>query len=48
MQVSRGGKFSHTINPGQLSKGLRRSKRDPRNSGFMITCQGAVGRDNVL
>lgn len=48
MDVSRGGRFSHVIKTSQLSKGLRRSKRDPRNSGFMVTCSGAVGRDGVL
>lgn len=48
MDVAKGGRFSHIINTSQLSKGLRRSKRDPRNSGFMITCSGAVGRDGVL
>lgn len=48
MDVSGGGRFSHVIKTSQLSKGLRRSKRDPRNSGFMVTCSGAVGRDGVL
>jgi len=48
MDVSRGGRFSHVIKTSQLSKGLRRSKRDPRNSGFLVTCQGTVGRDGVL
>ena len=40
--------FSHTIKPKQLSKGLRPSKRMPRDSGHLITCSGAVGRDDVL
>lgn len=48
MNVSKGGRFSHIIGPEKLSKGLRRSKRDPRNSGFLTTCQGALGRDGVL
>lgn len=48
MNVSRGGKFSHVIGPEKLSKGLRRSKRDPRNSGFLTICHGALGRDGVL
>lgn len=48
MDVSRGGKFSHVIGAKQLSRGLRRSKRNPRNSGSFINCQGAVGRDEVL
>lgn len=48
MEVSRSGRFSHIIKPSQLARGLRKSKRDPRNSGFMTKCQGAVGRDGVL
>lgn len=48
MQVSGGGKFSHTIGAGELARGLRRSKRAVRNSGTLITCQGAVGYDGVL
>jgi len=48
MDISRGGRFSHVIDANQLSKGLRRSKRNPRNSGLFYECQGAVGRDGVL
>lgn len=48
MEVSKGGKFSHVIGAERLSKGLRRSKRSPRNSEFLVDCQGAVGRDGVL
>lgn len=40
--------FSHTINTASLSKGLRPSKRMPRNSGFLVECVGAVGQDGVL
>ena len=40
--------FSVTIDTSKLSKGLRPSKRMPRNSGFLVECKGAVGRDNVL
>lgn len=40
--------FSVTIDTGKLSKGLRPSKRMPRNSGFLVECRGAVGRDGVL
>lgn len=40
--------FSVTIDTGKLSKGLRPSKRMPRNSGFLVECAGAVGRDGVL
>lgn len=31
-----------------IAKGLRPSKRMPRNSGFLIECSGAVAVDNVL
>jgi hypothetical protein len=48
MEVSRGGKFSHTIGAKDLAQGLRKSKRAVRNSGTLITCQGAVGYDGVL
>lgn len=40
--------FSITIDASQLSKGLRPSKRMPRNSGYLVECSGMVGRDNVL
>lgn len=40
--------FSITITSEQLSKGLRPSKRVPRNSRFLVECKGAVGRDGVL
>jgi hypothetical protein len=40
--------FSITIDSPKLSKGLRPSKRMPRNSGYLIECQGCVGRDGVL
>lgn len=32
----------------KLAKGLRPSKRMPRNSGYLTQCIGAVGRDGVL
>ena len=40
--------FSVTIDSGKLSKGLRPSKRLPRNSGYLVECKGCVGRDGVL
>lgn len=40
--------FSVTINSEQLSRGLRPSKRVPRNSRYLVTCIGAVGRDGTL
>lgn len=48
MQVTRGGKFAFHLTGEKLSKGLRPSKRASRNSGFLIQCQGAVGRDKIL
>ena len=40
--------FSFTIESKHLSRGLRPSKRMPRNSSYLITCAGAVGRDGAL
>ena len=40
--------FSITIDSPKLSRGLRPSKRLPRNSGYLVECKGCVGRDNVL
>lgn len=39
------GKFSKPV-IGKVS--LRPSKRSPRNSGYLVTSTGAVGRDGVL
>ena len=43
-----GAPFSITIDSSKLSRGLRPSKRMPRNSGFLVECAGGVGRDGVL
>lgn len=40
--------FNITIDSSKLSKGLRPSKRMPRNSGYLVECKGAVGKDGVL
>lgn len=40
--------FDLTLESEDLMKGLRPSKRTPRNSGYLVTCDGAVGRDGVL
>jgi hypothetical protein len=40
--------FQKTIDTTRLAKGLRPSKRMPRDSQFLTTCKGAVGRDGVL
>jgi hypothetical protein len=42
------GTFTVTISSEQLKRGLRFSKRSPRNAGYLVTCIGAVGRDGVL
>lgn len=36
------------IGAGELSRGLRPSKRMPRNSKFLVECNGGIGRDGVL
>jgi hypothetical protein len=48
MTISRDGAFSVTIGSDELSRGLRPSRRTPRNSKFLVECQGAIGYDNVL
>jgi hypothetical protein len=40
--------FSFTITSEQLTRGLRPSKRAPRDSKFLVESKGAVGRDGVL
>jgi hypothetical protein len=42
------GAFTIEIPSGDLAKGLRPSKRSPRNAKFLTECEGAVGLDNVL
>lgn len=48
MPILNNGVFNLTIPTQDLSKGLRPSKRVPRNSKFLVSCEGAVGLDNVL
>ena len=48
MPVTKGGKFSFSINTKSLARGLRPSKRASRNSQYLTECSGAVGRDGVL
>jgi hypothetical protein len=48
LNTGRDGSFSLTIEAKDLAKGLRPSKRMPRNSGYLFECEGAVGRDGVL
>lgn len=45
--VIKGGKFTFTVSQ-ELARGLRPTKRSPRNEEFLVTCSGAVGRDKVL
>lgn len=44
----RGDNFKLTIGAQELARGMRPSKRMPRNSGYLIQSSGAVGRDGVL
>jgi hypothetical protein len=48
MEVLRDGTFVYNIESGALARGLRPSKRSPRNTKFLVRCIGAVGLDNVL
>lgn len=46
--VPRGNNFSLNFSAQDLKQGLRVSKRSLRNSGALVTCSGAVGREGVL
>jgi hypothetical protein len=48
MEVLRDGTFVYNLNAEELSRGLRVSKRSPRNTKFLVECVGAVGLDRVL
>jgi len=48
MQMNRNKRFMLTISGNDLQKGLRPVSRSPRNSGYMVGCSGAIGRDGVL
>jgi hypothetical protein len=48
MEVLRDGTFVYNLNSEELSRGLRPSKRSPRNNKFLVRCIGAVGIDKVL
>jgi len=39
---------SFPIRTTNLARGLRPSKRVARNGGFLVECNGAIGRDGVL
>ncbi|MCC7570625.1 hypothetical protein KO465_04715 [Candidatus Micrarchaeota archaeon] len=40
--------FSFTISADQLARGLRPSKRVPRDAKYLVESKGAVGKDGVL
>lgn len=46
--IPRGKNFTFILESKDLSRGIRPSKRVPRNSGYLVESAGAVGRDNVL
>lgn len=46
--ITKGGTAIFTIKSDELSRGLRVSKRSPRNSRFLVKAVGAVGYDQVL
>src|SRR4030043_1106143 len=48
MEVLRDGTFAFVVGPEALARGLRPSKRLPRNAQFLVQCEGAVGLDGVL
>lgn len=48
MDIDRYGNFTATIPSDKLVRGLRPSKRTPRNEGYLTQAQGAVGQDGVL
>ena len=48
MPIMPSGEFVFTIKTEDLAKGLRPSKRIPRDAKFMAECAGAVGIDGVL
>ena len=46
--VVKGGKFTFVANALELSRGLRPSKKTPRNMEYLVECSGAIGDDGVL
>ena len=40
--------FTFTVSSDQLTRGLRPSKRAPRDSKFLVESKGAIGQDGVL
>jgi len=48
LQVNRNKRFMLTLEGEDLQKGLRPIKDSMRNSGYLISCFGAVGKNKVL
>jgi len=48
MPILQNGQFTFTIESNELARGLRPTKRAPRNSKYLIECEGAVGLDGIL
>jgi hypothetical protein len=48
LELGRDKTFTFTFSSEQLAKGLRHTKRNPRNSERLTVCKGAVGRDGIL
>ena len=48
ISVAQGGKFTFTVKAKELSRGLRPAKQNPRDNDFLVTCVGAVGKNEVL
>ena len=46
--IPRGDNFRLIIDSQDLVRGMRTTKRAPRNSGYLTRSMGAVGRDGVL
>jgi len=46
--IVKGGKFTFTLNHGEMARGLRPSKRMARNTEYLVECDGAVGIDGNL
>ena len=46
--IPRGKNFTLIFESQDLSRGIRPSKRAPRNSGYLVESAGTVGKDGVL
>lgn len=48
MKVIGNGKFTEAITPAMLAKGIKSDSKSIRNSGALIKCSGAIGKDGML